>query len=396
MTSPQKKRILIVAGETSGDVYASTLIDVLQDMGPYEFFAVGGQQTAKRKVHLLYNSTSWAAIGYIEAFKRAPKLLFALRKLKRFLTEKRPDLLILVDYPGFNMRLTKWAKKLGIPTLFYFPPRKFAIHPEDVVDAAQNIDLVAANFTFTHEVYQKAGANVEFVGHPLLDIAKPSMSREKAFETFGLDLKRPVIGLCPGSRKSELDILLPIMIQAGKILYEKHPELQFLVPIVASKTNEVYGIPKADLQRQLDESGLPIKMIEGKIYDVMATSDILLISSGTATLEASHIGTPMIIVYRVSLITELVARAFNKLPNFIGLPNIIVGRQAVPEIIQHDLSPESLAKQALHLFESKEAQAKQKADLVEVISHLGKPGAHARVAAMAHKLLNQKYGCPPK
>jgi lipid-A-disaccharide synthase len=384
--SPEK-RVLIVAGETSGDVYASTLIDVLLEIAPVRIFAVGGPQTALRNVHLLYDSTNWAAIGYIEALKQAPKLLFVLRNLKRFLREERPDLLILVDYPGFNMRLVKWARRLGIPTLYYFPPSKFAVQPRDVADAAAHIDMVAANFGFTYHVYKEAGAKVEFVGHPLKDLAKPSMSRDEAVRSFGLDPARPVIGLCPGSRKSELEFLLPIMLESARRLVQAKPDLQFVVPVVATESDCVYGIPKCDLRRQIETSGLPVRIVEGRIYDVMAAAEILLISSGTATLEAANIGTPMIIVYRVSLITEIVARFFNKLPRFIGLPNIILGRMACPEIIQHDLTVEKLADTALALVNSPERLAEQKKALTEVITHLGKSGAHRRVAELALQLL---------
>jgi len=387
VNSTRQKRILIVAGETSGDMYASSFIDELNKNGNYKVYAVGGPQTAKRDVTLLFDSTNWAAIGLIEALKQTPKLLVVLRKLKRFLDESRPDLLVLVDYPGFNMRLTKHAKRLGIPTLYYFPPSKFAINPADVADAAKNIDLVAATFTFTYKVYKEAGAKVEFVGHPLLDLAKPTMSREEAMSAFGLDEKRPVIGLCPGSRKSELDLLLPIMLKAAQKIHEKHPDLQFLVPVISTGTDEVYGIPKKELRSQLSASGLPVKLIEGKIYDVMAISDILIISSGTATLEASRIGTPMIIVYQVSLFTEIMAKLFAKLPEFIGLPNIVIGRMAVPELIQRDLTVENLVRHALNLLESPQEKNRQKAALREVISHLGEPGAHARVAKLAVKLL---------
>ncbi|HNV69170.1 MAG TPA: lipid-A-disaccharide synthase, partial [Candidatus Ozemobacteraceae bacterium] len=198
--STERKRILIVAGETSGDMYAAALVDELERLGEFEIFAVGGPQTAKRKVNLLYDSSDWAVIGYVEAIKRAPQLYLVLRDLKRFLEQRRPHLVLLLDYPGFNMRLAKHAKSLGIPTLHYFPPSKFATTPEEVADAASTLTCVAANFTFTYENYKAANANVHFVGHPLVDLAKPTMSREEAFRTFGLDPARPVVGLCPGSR----------------------------------------------------------------------------------------------------------------------------------------------------------------------------------------------------
>ncbi len=382
-----RRKILISAGETSGDIYAAALIDELLKCGDFEIHAVGGTQTARRPVTMLYDSQNWAAIGYIEAIKQAPKLLLVLRNLKNLLGTMRPDLLILLDYPGFNMRLAREATRLGIPSLYVFPPSKFATNPADVADAARNITAVAANFSFTHEVYKAAGANVEFVGHPLIDLARPSMEREDAFRCFGLDPARPVIGLCPGSRRSELEQLLPLMLDTARLLLKDDPTLQFAVPVIATEGPDVYGFPKADLRRQIEEAQLPVRIVEGRIYDVMSISKLLLISSGTATLEATRIGTPMVIVYRVSLFTEIVARLFNKLPEFIGLPNIILGRMAIPELIQHDFTAEQLAGRARELLNDPALRERQKRDMAEAIAHLGTSGACGRIAQMALRLL---------
>lgn len=384
----RRRKILISAGETSGDIYAAALIDELLKCDDFEIHAVGGTQTARRKVKILYDSQNWAAIGYIEAIKQAPKLLLVLRNLKKLLADDRPDLLILLDYPGFNMRLAREATRLGIPSLYVFPPSKFATNPADVADAARNITAVAANFSFTYEVYKAAGANVEFVGHPLIDLARPTMSRDEAVRSFGLDANKPVVGLCPGSRKSELDQLLPLMLDTAKLLLEKEPNLQFVVPVIATEGPDVYGISKADLRMQIESANLPVKIVEGRIYDVMAISEVLLISSGTATLEATRIGTPMVIVYRVSLFTEIMAHLFNKLPEFIGLPNILLGRMAIPELIQRDFTAEQLAASAIDLLENPEKRERQKRDMAEAIAHLGTSGACGRIAKMALNLLD--------
>jgi lipid-A-disaccharide synthase len=385
-----KKKLLIVAGETSGDFYAASLIDVLKKYGDFDFYAVGGNQTAARDVNLLFDSTTWAAIGLFEAFKQAPGLLCVLWRLKRFIAKNRPDLVILVDYPGFNMRLVHLVQKLGIPTVYYFPPSKFATNPASVADAAGSITKVAANFASTYEVYKAAGADVDFVGHPLLDHAKPAMTIEETCKKYGLDPSRPVIGLCPGSRKSELSQLLPVMLKAARIIHKKYPDYQFVVPVIATKGAEVFGVAKSQLKSQLQAAEIPVVLAEGKIYDVMNISRLLLISSGTATLEASYVGTPMVICYRVSVITEIQARLFYRLPQFIGLPNIIINRLAIPELIQHDLTPEKLAEKALELLESPEKYQQQKNDLAEVVSHLGEPGAHERVAEIVVKILNER------
>ncbi|MEW6709328.1 MAG: lipid-A-disaccharide synthase [Candidatus Riflebacteria bacterium] len=385
----EKKKLLIVAGETSGDFYAASLVDVLKRYGDFDIYAVGGSQTASRDVNLLFDSTTWGAIGMFEACKLAPKLLCVLWRLKRFIEKNRPDLVILVDYPGFNMRLVHIVQRLGIPTVYYFPPSKFATNPESVADAATSITKVAANFASTYEVYKAAGADVEFVGHPLLDHAKPVMTVEETYEKYGLIPGRPVIGLCPGSRRSELGQLLPIMLKAAKLIHQQHPEFQFVVPVIATDGPEVFGWGKTQLREQLKASGVPVVLAEGKIYDVMNVSKILLISSGTATLEASYVGTPMVICYRVSFFTEIQARLFYRLPKFIGLPNIIINRMAIPELIQHDMTPEKLSQEALELLNNQEKYEQQKKDLAEVVSHLGEPGAHERVAEIVVKLLNR-------
>lgn len=385
-----KKKLLIVAGETSGDFYAASLIDVLKKYADFEIFAVGGIQTQQRDVTMLCDSTNWAAIGLFEAFKQAPRLFLVLHRLKKFMTQNRPDLLLLVDYPGFNMRLVHAATRLGIPTVYYFPPSKFATDPASVTDAAGSITRVAANFASTYEVYKAAGADVEFVGHPLLDHAKPVMTADETCRKYGLDPKRPVIGLCPGSRRSELGQLLPVMLAAGRIIHRRYPEFQFVVPVIATEGPEVFGIQKAALREQLKASGIPVTLAEGKIYDLMKLSKILLISSGTATLEATYVGTPMVICYKVSVFTEIQARLFYHLPKFIGLPNIIINRMAIPELIQHDLTPEKLAEKAFELLESPDKYEQQKKDFAEVVSHLGEPGAHERVAEMVVNILKAR------
>lgn len=385
----KRPKLFIVSGETSGDFYAASLIDVLLKYENFDIYAIGGIQCKRRKVKMLCDSTNWAAIGVFEAIKQIPRLplLFLIRK---FLTVERPDVIVLVDYPGFNMWLVHQAKKFGIPTVYYFPPSKFAKDPAKVKDAAESITAVAANFEVTYDLYRRAKANVEFVGHPMVDIANPEISPEHTALKYGLDPKRPVIALCPGSRKSELTEILPPMLGAGKIINEKYPEYQFIVPVIATEGDVVFGVKKAELRKKLKESGLPIVLAEGRIYDIMNMAKILLISSGTATLEGAFIGTPMVICYKVNWLTEIQARLFYKLPEFIGLPNIILNKMAAPELIQHECTPQNIAAKAFELIENPDKYEQQKKDFAEVARQLGKPGVNDKVADMIIKILNEK------
>lgn len=387
----RRPKILISSGETSGDFYAASFIDVLQKYGDFDIYAIGGLQTKRRNVKMLCDSTNWAAIGLFEAIKQIPRLPLVFM-IRRFLIEERPDVVILIDYPGFNMWLCHQAKKFGIPTVFNFPPSKFADSPDKVRDAARSISVVAANFQCTYDIYKQANANVEFVGHPLVDYAKPELTPEQTCAKYGLAPNRPIIALCPGSRKSELDEILPTMLGAAKIIHKKHPEYQFMVPVVATEGPEVFGVKKTELRKLLKDTGLPIVLAEGRIYDIMNAAKLLLICSGTATLEGAFVGTPMIICYKVSFFTELQARLFYKLPEFIGLPNIILKRQAAPELLQHDCTPEAIAEKSFQLLENKEVYEKQKTDFAEMAKQLGKPGSNNRVAEMVINIINQKNG----
>ncbi len=385
----RRPKLLIVSGETSGDFYAASLIDVLLKYDNFDIYAIGGIQTKRRKIKMLCDSTNWAAIGVFEAIKQIPRLplLFLIRK---FLAVEKPDVIVLVDYPGFNMWLVHQAKKFGIPTVYYFPPSKFVEDPSKVKDAAESITAVAANFKVTYDVYKKAKANVEFVGHPLVDLAKPMLTAEETAIKYGLDPNRPVIAICPGSRKSELSENLPAMLGAGKIIHEKYPEYQFIVPVISTEGEEVFGVKKDKLKKQLKDSGLPIVLAEGRIYDIMNMAKILLISSGTATLEGAFVGTPMVICYKVSFLTEIQARLFYKLPEFIGLPNILLNKKAAPELIQHNCTPKTISEKAFELIEKPEVYQQQKSDFSELVRQLGQPGVNDRVAQMVMNILNKK------
>ncbi len=381
------KRILISSGETSGDFYAASLIDSLLEYPELEIHAIGGIETKKRKVNMIADSTDWGAIGLMESIKQLP-IIMNLWKIKRLLSKSRFDLFIAVDYPGFNMAIVRMAKKMGIPTLFYFPPSKFAESPEEVKEAAEKITKVAATFSTTYKIYKEAKADVEFVGHPMVDLAKPSMTKEETIKFYNMVPDKPVVALCPGSRRSELFQMLPTMLEAAKEIHKKFPDYQFAVPVIKTDTDEVFNFSKKKLKTMLEKSKLPITLAEGNIYNVMNLSDLVIISSGTATLEAAVVGVPMIVCYKVGFLTEIQANLFYKLPNYIALPNLILGELAVPELIQDDFTVKKLSETAIDLIANKESRNKQFEAFERIRKRLGPDGANASVVRMVLSLLN--------
>lgn len=295
--------------------------------------------------------------------------------------ERKPDCLVVVDYPGFNMRLAKLAKEKGIPVVSYISPSAWAWHKSRAKNVAQTVNKVAAIFPFEYEVYKEAGADTEFVGHPLVDIVKPHLSKEAAWAKAGKQAGRDLILLMPGSRLMEIQKMLPTLLQAAKLILKERPETDFTMP--RAKT-----IPLEMLEGIVADAGVPVKIIEGDNYDVMFSADLALSTSGTVTLEAALCGLGSVIVYRTSPITAFIARRLINIPD-IGLPNIVAGRHILPELLQEDFTPERLRDEALKLLEP-ERNAQMKRDLDYVKERLGEPGAVHRVAELVLRIAEEK------
>ena len=379
-----RSRVLISAGEASGDLHAASLVKAVRKVSSeVEFIGLGGDKMKEAGVDLRAQTVRMGTVGFLEGIKFYPAFFNLLSMVKRILREERPDLAVLVDSRDFNLRVARLARKLGIPTLYYIAPPVWAWNDWKKKTIAKTSDKIIAIFPFEAEVYQKAGANVELVGYPLVGLVKPSLSEEETFERFSLDPARPIIGFLPGSRGHEINQLLPIMLKSARRIKDEMPDVQFALPVAAPVFRErVVG--------RVNKSRLPIKVFSHNVYDLMNIADLLIVASGTATLEAALLGTPMIVVYKTSLSTYLLGRILIKLP-YIGLPNIIAGRKIVPEFVGFRLTVNRLANIALELLGDKEKLEQMKIELRKVAQKLDKPGAVDQAARIVMETVNN-YG----
>ena len=374
-------RILISAGEASGDLYAGAVTRGIKQLNPEaEVFGMGGDCLREAGGEVLFDIKDHSLMGFVEVLKKLPDV-WKLRNAFIDLMEKRkPDVLLTIDYPGFNMRLAKLAKERGINVVYFIAPQVWAWRPGRAADVAKVTDKIACIFPFEYDFYKSYGADIEFIGHPLVDTVKPSLSRKEAEELAGKRTGHPLILLMPGSREMEIQRLLPVMLDAVKILKQKRPELDFAIPRAATLAKEI-------LEDSVRQAGLNIRLIEGHNYDVMSVADLAIVTSGTVTLEAAMCGLGCEILYKSSPISFWIAKRVVKIPN-IGLPNIVAGRQIEPELLQDDCTPENISSTALELLEP-ERFAQLQRDLQEVKEKLGEPGAVKRVAELVLRMAGQ-------
>ena len=362
--------IMISAGEPSGDLQASRVAAELRELTPdLALFGMGGDLMEAAGVELIYHIRDSAVMGIGEVFTAIPAFLKKRKHLKRLIHAKRPDAVVLVDFGDFNMSLGRFTHRLGIPVIYYIPPKAWAWRPNRAKKIAKTTTAVASIFPFAAEFYRKAGANVEFVGHPLLDFARTDLSCAEARQVVGLDKNRPVLGLMPGSRRREVERILPVMLAVKDQLNQTVPDCQFVLPLAP-------GIDSATLPEMPS-----VKVVEGSVYEAMRASDLMLIASGTATLEATCLGTPMIVIYKMSRLSWHILRALVKL-KLSGLPNVIAGREIVPELLQDQVTPERIAPITLELLQNSKKREAQQESLRWVYEQLGEPGAAKRTAQL--------------
>ncbi|MDE0297452.1 MAG: lipid-A-disaccharide synthase [Candidatus Poribacteria bacterium] len=362
--------ILIVAGEPSGDLQASRVATQLKTLRPdIELFGMGGDRMEAAGVSLVYHIRDSAVMGIGEVLSAIPAFLKKQRYLKRLIREKRPDAVVLVDFAEFNMGLAAYAQRLKIPIVYYIPPKAWAWRGYRAKKIAKRTSAVASIFPFETDFYRRAGAHVRFVGHPLLDYANSDLGVSEAREKLELATDAPVLGLMPGSRRREVEALYPAMMDAAERVRRILPDCQLILPLAPSIPPET--LPKAPT----------VQIVKDATYDAMRASDLILVASGTATLEAACLLTPMVVLYRLSRLSWWTAQRFVKLDSS-ALPNIVAGRRIVPELLQDEVEVERLTSVALGLLQDPEKRKAQQVALCKVREQLGGSGAAERTAEL--------------
>ena len=375
------KRVLLVAGEASGDLHGSHLVRALRERdSALEIFAVGGEALKREGARIIFDVARIAGMGLTELAGNLTSLWRAYSQVKKNLREQRPSLLILIDFPDFNLRVARVAKRLGVPVLYYISPQVWAWRKRRIAEIARLADRVAVVFPFEAPLYEQAGVKVEFVGHPLLDVARASRPREETLARLGLDPSKQTIALLPGSRRREVAYHLPVMIEAAEML-SKEMALQFI--LVRASTVE-----RDSLERSLSGASVGVSLSDGDAYNVLHACDLAWTASGTATLETALMLRPMVIVYRLSRMTYALARRLVRV-DFIGMANIIAGEKVVPELIQNEVTAEKIAAESRAILGDRELRERMISKLSEVRAKLGSPGAAGRTADIALAMMNR-------
>jgi lipid-A-disaccharide synthase len=382
MKGEGERKILIVAGETSGDLHGAHLVKAATCLDPsLRFYGVGGKHLRDTGTDVIFDSSEVAVVGIVEVFSKLRSIYRAFRWLKKSLDRDRPTLAILIDFPDFNLRLAKEANKRGIPVFYYISPQVWAWRRGRVKKIAKLVPKLVVILPFEVSFYRKRGVDCEFVGHPLIDIVKPHLSKEEALEVFRLDKDKRTIGLLPGSRREEVQQLLPVLSKSALLLLQDFPNLQFIMPLAP-------GIDRLEVEECIGRYNLDVRIADEHIYDVLNICDLVITASGTATLEAAIMNTPMIIVYKVSFLSYLVARLLVKVKD-IGLVNLIAEKRIAPELVQGEASPINIFNETSKLLKNPHLLCTIKAELEKVSQKLGSPGASQRAAQILYRFIHQ-------
>jgi len=377
-----ERKILIVAGETSGDLHGAHLVKAALSLDPkLYFYGVGGKHLRSMGTDVVFDNSEVAVVGIVEVLSKLRSMYRIFRWLKRSLDRDKPALAILIDFPDFNLRLAKEANKRGIPVFYYISPQVWAWRRGRVKKIAKLVHKLVVILPFEVSFYRERGIDCEFVGHPLIDIVKPHLSKEKALDIFRLDKDKRTIGLLPGSRREEVQNLLPVLLKSAHLLLRDFPNLQFIIPIAPA-------INRFEVEKYIADSNVDIRVVGEYTYDVLNICDLIITASGTATLEAAIMSTPMIIIYKVSFLSYLVGRLLVKVKN-IGLVNLIAEKRIVPELIQGQASPINIWNEASRMLKNPQLLSVIKGELDKVKEKLGNPGTSQRAAQILYRVIHQ-------
>ncbi|MCC6442934.1 MAG: lipid-A-disaccharide synthase [Armatimonadetes bacterium] len=369
-------RLGIVAGEASGDLHGAALVAELKRQRPdLRFIGIGGRRLREAGVDIRFDSTGWGAIGIVESLRLIPGLLRIFARWKRVLRAEKPAGLILIDFGAFNIRVARFAREEGLRVFYYFPPGSWRRQPGRLEELAALTDIVVTPFPWHARHLKEAGANAHFFGHPALDVIRPASKEDFCRET-GLNRSHPIVALLPGSRIAEVSHTLEVMLRAAALIGRQIPGVQYLVPASSH-------LALTKLRRQADawnrREASPIHIVEGRAHDCLNAAGLAIIVSGTATLEAAVLNTPMIIIYRGSWLMELEYKIRKPKFDHVGMPNILADQRICPELIQHEATPERIAELAVELLGD---PTRAQAALKDAVACLGGPGAVEKTARL--------------
>ncbi|MFA5143407.1 MAG: lipid-A-disaccharide synthase [Candidatus Omnitrophota bacterium] len=366
-------KILLVSGEPSGDLHAANLVKDLKSLRPdLRFFGMGGELSKTAGVEVVFDISKLALVGLVEVWKN----IFTVGRVYKGILHKidleRPDLAILIDYPGFNLRLAQELKKRNIPVVYYISPQVWAWGRNRIAIIKRCVTKMVVFFKFEEDLYKTYGIDAEFVGHPLLDTVRVSRRREETLASYGLTGDKVTIALLPGSRAMEIKRLLPLMAQSARLINERMRNTQFVIARYS-------GLPMSMYEKAIKAAGCDIKIADSDTYNVVAAADFAIVTSGTATLETAIIGTPLVITYKVNLLTYIVYK-FVITIRFLGIVNIVAGGEIAPEILQYDATPQKISETVVSLLSDAGKLKIMREELAGVKSSLGQGGARMRAA----------------
>ncbi len=372
--------IMVVAGEASGDQHAADLVAELKRRRPeLHFFGMGGPKLAEAGLERLYDAREVSVMGITEVLPKIPRILRVMSGLAKAAAERSPTVAILVDIPDFNLRLAKKLKARGIRVAYYISPMLWAWRPGRVKQIARDVDRMLCILPFEEPWYRERGVAARFVGSPVLEQVPSPAPAVEFRRKLGLDLERPTLALLPGSRMSEIRRLLPDMIGAARRLQEERSGLQVVVPVAPT-------IERTEILQRFEGSGVSPVLVEGRAPEVVGASDVAVVASGTATLEAGLMGRPFVVVYRVSAISYLVGRLLLKIAH-VALVNLLAGRRLVPELLQGQMDPGRIAGEVRRLWGGPD-RAEVVQGLAALRASLGEKGAASRAADAVLELIN--------
>ena len=371
---------MLLAGEASGDAHGAEVALQLQQLSPgIRLSGMGSTEMQQAGVELFFDSRDIAVVGIVEILKHWGDIKQAMKRVKHQLETTRPDLLILIDYPEFNLKMARHAKSLGIKVLFYISPQIWAWRPKRIHKIGRSIDHMAVLFEFEVDYYRRANIPVTFVGHPLVDKVKTSDQLHQLRTHIGIPETATVVGLFPGSRHSEIHKHLELLLETAQLMQQQQPDLHFVLPVASS-------LNLADIEQRCSPYGLNLTLTRDHLYDVIANCDAIASCSGTVTLEIALLEIPLCIIYKTSALSYQILKRLITIDQ-IGLANIIMQREIVRELIQHEATPQKISAELFRLLDDAPYRKRVIEDLKQVRQSLGMGQGSARLAQLALSLL---------